>query len=142
MYRIYSIFMFMMMMTETVYSQESSANAKNLVKEGLQKMALFTLTKEEAQYTEGKTRLSEAKAMYNSLLSNAKSDGYVSVYLMGVQVVESYEIIYDQRFKESIQNDREEPKINVTHEGKEYKVSKNQKRKYELVKTSLKSYLN
>ncbi len=80
--------------------------------------------------------------MYNSLLSNAKSDGYVSVYLMGVQVVESNEFIYDQRFKESIQNDREEPKINVMHEGKEYIVSKNQKRKYELVKTSLKSYLN
>lgn len=141
MLRIYSIFMFMMM-TITVYAQESSANAKNLKKEGLQKMALFTLTKEEAQYTEGKARFSEAKAMYNSLLLKAdKGDVYSTIYLRGVESVESLETLYDQRFKESIQLDQEEAKVKVKFDGKEYKVSKNQKSKYELVEISLKPLL-
>lgn len=142
MLRIYSVFIFMLFVTATAFAQESSANAKNLKKEGLQKMALFTLTKEEAQYTEGWTKFSEAKAMYNSLLSKADKSGmYATIYSTGVESVESLEMLYDQRFKESILNDREEPKVKVKYDGKEFKVSKNQKSKFDLVEISLKPLL-
>lgn len=142
MIRIITLLLLVTSAAFTAPAQESSTAAKNLKKEGLQKMALFTLTKEEALYTEASSKLAAAKSMYKSLLAKADNNSvYATLYQAGVESVESYELLYDERFKESITKDTDEQNTKVKYEGKEYKVSKNQKKKFELVELSLKPLL-